>query len=101
MNKPVIGFIGLGLMGGNMVENLQKRGYQLNVMDLNADAVATCIARGAKTFATGKELAENSDIVMLCLTTSAVVEQVVYGDQGLLDGIKADRFRYLYPSCYS
>jgi len=29
MSKPTIGFIGLGLMGGNMVENLQKKGYQL------------------------------------------------------------------------
>jgi len=35
MTKPVIGFIGLGLMGGNMVENLQKRGYEPYVIDLN------------------------------------------------------------------
>ncbi|GGP60532.1 NAD(P)-dependent oxidoreductase [Shewanella saliphila] len=88
MTKPVIGFIGLGLMGGNMVENLQKRGYQLNVMDLNKDAVATCVARGANTVASAKELAEASDIVMLCLTTSAVVEKIVYGDDGILAGIK-------------
>ncbi|MDP5131722.1 MAG: NAD(P)-binding domain-containing protein, partial [Paraglaciecola sp.] len=47
MSKPTIGFIGLGLMGGNMVENLQKKGYQLTVMDLNKDAVAACVARGA------------------------------------------------------
>ncbi|HAO36452.1 MAG TPA: NAD(P)-dependent oxidoreductase, partial [Hyphomonas sp.] len=38
MSKPVIGFIGLGLMGGNMVENLQKRGFEVIVMDLNKDA---------------------------------------------------------------
>ena len=37
MSKPVIGFIGLGLMGGNMVENLQNKGYPLVVMDLNKD----------------------------------------------------------------
>ena len=88
MTKPVIGFIGLGLMGGNMVENLQNRDYQVNVMDLNADAVAACVARGAKAPRTAKELAENSDIVMLCLTTSEVVEKVVYGDEGILAGIK-------------
>ncbi|UAB71909.1 NAD(P)-dependent oxidoreductase [Vibrio sp. SCSIO 43132] len=87
MTKPTIGFIGLGLMGGNMVENLQKRGYQLNVMDLNKDAVAVCVERGATAVSTGKELAENSDIVMLCLTTSAVVEKVVYGDEGILAGM--------------
>ncbi|WP_413285685.1 NAD(P)-dependent oxidoreductase [Vibrio sp. MA40-2] len=88
MTKPVIGFIGLGLMGGNMVENLQNRGYELNVMDLNKEAVATCVARGAKEATSAKELAAASDIVMLCLTTSAVVEKLVYGDDGILAGIK-------------
>ncbi len=87
MTKPTIGFIGLGLMGGNMVENLQKRGYELNVMDLNTDAVAVCVERGATAVSTGKELAEKSDIVMLCLTTSAVVEKVVYGEEGILAGM--------------
>lgn len=87
MTKPVIGFIGLGLMGGNMAENLQNRGFQLNVMDLNKDAVAACVARGANTAATPKALAEASDIVMLCLTTSTVVEKLVYGDDGILAGM--------------
>lgn len=89
MSKPVIGFIGLGLMGGNMVENLQKRGFEVVVMDLNKDAVATVIERGnASEAKTGKELAAASDIVMLCLTTSKVVEMLVYGDDGILAGIK-------------
>lgn len=89
MSKPVIGFIGLGLMGGNMVENLQNRGYQLVVMDLNKDAVDACVARGATTAKSAKELAAGADIVMLCLTTSAIVEKVVYGDEGVLAGIKS------------
>lgn len=88
MTKPVIGFIGLGLMGGNMVENLQTRGFKVNVMDLNKDAVAKVVARGNATeVATGKELAERSDIVMLALTTSKVVELVVYGESGILAGM--------------
>jgi len=88
MSKPVIGFIGLGLMGGNMAENLQNKGYELIVMDLSKDAVAACVARGAKTASTAKELAEASDIVMFCLTTSAVVEKIVYAEDGILAGIK-------------
>jgi 3-hydroxyisobutyrate dehydrogenase len=89
MSKPVIGFIGLGLMGGNMVENLQKRGFEVVVMDLNKDAVAAVLARGNATEArTPKELAEKSDIVQFCLTTSAVVEKIVYGKNGILEGIK-------------
>jgi len=89
MSKPVIGFIGLGLMGGNMVECLQKNGFELNVMDLNKDAVATVLSRGNATESgSARELAEASDIVMLALTTSEVVEKVVYGDDGILAGIK-------------
>ncbi|MGR5177127.1 NAD(P)-dependent oxidoreductase [Vibrio parahaemolyticus] len=88
MTKPVIGFIGLGLMGGNMVENLQNRGYQLNVMDLNTDAVDACVSRGAIALGSAKELAAASDIVMLCLTTSQVVENIVYAEDGILAGIK-------------
>ena len=58
MTKPTIGFIGLGLMGGNMVENLQNRGYEVNIMDLNKDAVAlrvppdSCVLLGKKTACT-------------------------------------------------
>jgi 3-hydroxyisobutyrate dehydrogenase len=89
MTKPVIGFIGLGLMGGNMVENLQNKGFELVVMDLNPEAVAKVIARGnASEASSGRELAAASDIVMLCLTTSAVVEKLVYADDGILAGIR-------------
>lgn len=88
MTKPVIGFIGLGLMGGNMVENLQNRGFDLVVMDLNKDSVTKVVARGGTTAASAKELAAASDIVMLCLTTSKVVEHLVYAEDGILAGIK-------------
>ncbi|KXJ61006.1 MAG: 6-phosphogluconate dehydrogenase [Alteromonas sp. Nap_26] len=88
MSKPTIGFIGLGLMGGNMVENLQNKGYPVTVMDLNQAAVQKFVGRGAKTAQTGKALAEESDIVMLCLTTSEIVEKVIYAENGVLEGLK-------------
>ena len=88
MTKPVIGFIGLGLMGSNMVENLQTRGFEPVVMDLNKEAVAAVVARGATEATSAKELAAASDIVMLCLTTSKVVEMLVYAEDGILAGIK-------------
>ena len=57
MTKPVIGFIGLGLMGGNMVENLQNRGYEPVVLDLNKEAVAQVVARGGSAAESAAELA--------------------------------------------
>ena len=88
MTKPVIGFIGLGLMGGNMVENLQTRGFEVVVMARKRDVIDAVLARGnAREAATPRELAEASDIIMLCVTTSDVVENLVYGDDGILAGI--------------
>lgn len=88
MTKPTIGFIGLGLMGSNMASCLQDNGYDLVVMGRNKDAVAATVERGAKEVTTPKALAEASDIVMLCVTTSVVVESLVYGEDGILAGIK-------------
>lgn len=88
MKKPVIGFIGLGLMGSNMAECLQKNGFELVVMGRNKDAVAAAVARGATAVSTPRELAQASDIVMLCVTTSDVVESLIYGADGILAGIK-------------
>lgn len=88
MGNPVIGFIGLGLMGGNMVECLQKNGTEPVVMGRNKDAVGAAVARGAREVSTPKEMAEACDIIMLCVTTSEVVESLVYGDEGILAGVK-------------
>ncbi|CAA6826999.1 MAG: 3-hydroxyisobutyrate dehydrogenase (EC, partial [uncultured Thiotrichaceae bacterium] len=87
MTQPTIGFIGLGLMGGNMVECLQNNGFELTVMNRSQKA-AEAVARGATGVDSAKALAEASDIVMLCVTTSEVVEGLVYGDDGLLAGMK-------------
>jgi 3-hydroxyisobutyrate dehydrogenase-like beta-hydroxyacid dehydrogenase len=88
MSNPTIGFIGLGQMGSKMVECLQKNGFDLVVMGRNKAAVTETVARGAVEVNTPKELAEVSDIVMLCVTTSEVVESLIYGDDGILAGIK-------------
>lgn len=88
MDKPIVGFIGLGLMGGNMAEWLLKNDYQLNVMGRKKEALAAATALGAKEVSTPKELAEASDVIMLCVTTSEVVESLIYGDDGILAGIK-------------
>lgn len=89
MSKPVIGFIGLGLMGANMVENLQNRGFEVIFIARKQEVIDKVLARGNATLAkTPKELAQKSDIVQLCVTTSDVVESLVYGDDGLMAGMK-------------
>ena len=88
MTKPKIGFIGLGLMGAPMVENLQNRGFELVVYGRKQAAIDAVLDRGhAQRAATPKELVANCDIVMLCVTTSEAVESLIYGDDGILAGV--------------
>ncbi len=88
MENPVIGFIGLGLMGGNMVECLQTNGFEPVIMARNKDVLAAAVARGARVANSPKDMAQQCDIIMLCVTTSDVVEGLIYGDDGILAGIK-------------
>ncbi len=90
MAKPAIGFIGLGLMGSAMVERLQSLDYPLTVMAHRSRAnVDAAVARGASEVATARELAAASDIVMLCVDTSASVEARMLGPDGVIVGVKS------------
>jgi len=88
MTKPTIGFLGLGLMGGAMVANLQDRGYDMVIMgNRDRTELDKAIARGAVEAGSAKEVAEKSDIVMLCMGTSAHVEGRMRGDDGIIAGL--------------
>jgi len=87
--RPVIGFIGLGLMGSAMVQRLQDLDYPLVVMaHRNRKPIDVAVKRGAKEAAAPKELAEASDIVMVCVDTTAAVEAVMLGENGVISGLK-------------
>ncbi|MEM6665419.1 MAG: NAD(P)-dependent oxidoreductase [Pseudomonadota bacterium] len=91
MSKPAIGFIGLGLMGFAMCQRLLDLGYPLTVMaNRSRERVDKAIARGASEVATAREVAANSDIVMICVDTSASVEGRMRGADGVIAGIRAD-----------
>ncbi|MSU88757.1 NAD-binding protein [Rhodobacteraceae bacterium 2CG4] len=88
-DRPAIGFIGLGLMGAAMVGRLQDKGYALTVIANRARAaVDKAVDRGASEARTARELAAASDIVMLCVDTSASVEARMLGDDGVIAGLR-------------
>jgi len=78
-----IGFIGLGRMGKPMASNLQKKGFQLVVHDLNQAAVAELVSLGAVQGASVAALAKDCEIVITMLPTSVEVEGVAYGPDGV------------------
>ena len=89
MTKPAIGFIGLGLMGSAMVERLQALGYGVTGMpNRSRPRVDAAGARGAVEVATAREVAAASDIVMLCVDTSASVEGRMLGEDGVIAGLR-------------
>lgn len=87
--RPKIGFVGLGLMGSAMAQRLQSLGYELTVIaHRNRKPIEDAVSRGATEASTPAELASNNEIVMLCVDTSAAVEAVMRGDDGVLAGLQ-------------
>ncbi len=84
-----IGFIGLGIMGKPMAQHLLNAGYPLTVLDVVKPAVDELVALGAKSVASPKEVAAQSDVVITMLPDSPQVEEVVFGANGLLEGMRA------------
>ena len=83
-----VGMIGIGQMGAPMARNLLKGGYPVNVYDINQKQMDLLAQDGAKKTTDAKDLAAQSDIVITVLTWPEVVEEVVLGSGGILDGMK-------------
>ncbi len=84
-----IGFLGLGLMGSAMVQRLLDCGHGLVVLgNRDRTGVEAAIARGATEAANARALAQDSDIVMLCMGTSDQVEARMRGTDGVIAGLK-------------
>lgn len=81
-----IGFIGLGIMGFPMASHLLDAGYDLIVYNRTVDKANELREKGAKVAASPKELAENCEVVFTMLANSKVVEEIVFGKEGLAEG---------------
>jgi 3-hydroxyisobutyrate dehydrogenase-like beta-hydroxyacid dehydrogenase len=85
----VLGFVGVGRMGGPMASRLLDAGHTLCVFDTSAEAIAPLVARGAVLAASPQEVASVSDVVFLSLPTPPIVQAVVLGDKGIAHGTRA------------
>lgn len=82
-----IGFVGLGVMGKPMAKNLIKAGYELNVNTLEEVVVKEFEELGAKGYASKKDLAQDSDVIILMLPNSPNCDQAIFGEDGLVEGL--------------
>jgi 2-hydroxy-3-oxopropionate reductase len=89
MANPIIGFIGLGIMGKPMARNLIKAGYSLVVHNRSRSAVNELSQEGAQTAASSQEVAARSKVLITMLPDSPDVELVYVGEQGVFAGAKS------------
>jgi len=86
-----IGFIGLGIMGKPMATNLLNAGFELTVYNRTVEKTKELVQSGARLAKSPKEVAENSEVIITIVSDTADVEEVIFGQNGISDGISAGK----------
>lgn len=85
----VLGFIGVGRMGGPMASRLFEAGHRLCIYDVSAEATKPFAARGAEIVASPAEVASRAELVLVSLPTPDIVRTVALGGNGgVINGTK-------------
>lgn len=82
-----VGFIGLGVMGSGMAHCLLRAGYTLHVFARRDDAAQPLVQAGARRATTPADVGRACALVFLCLSDDAAVEDVLFGANGLAQGL--------------
>ena len=83
-----VAFIGLGVMGRPMALNLVRSGYPLRVYSRRAEAMAPLVAAGATASASADQAARTAELIVLMVSGTREVEEVLFGPGGVLAGAK-------------
>jgi 3-hydroxyisobutyrate dehydrogenase-like beta-hydroxyacid dehydrogenase len=83
-----VGFIGIGAMGRHMSRHVLEAGFELTVNDVRKEAAQEVLAKGAKWADTPEAVASSCEVVLTSLPMPKTVEEVVYGEHGLMKGWK-------------
>ena len=88
MSNEMLGFVGVGRMGGPMVERLLAAGHKVTIFDANEAALDALVEKGATKATSSQEVASVAEIVMTSLPMPQILEQVALGDAGISSGSK-------------
>lgn len=91
MSKPQIGYLGMGIMGSAMAGRLVDAGFPVTVWNRSKDKCEALRAKGAKVLDTPKAVIESCDITFACTSDPASARAVVFGEDGVLQGITAGK----------
>ena len=86
-----LGFIGLGVMGGQMVDRLLSKGHSVTGYNRTASKAEWLVKKGMKLAATPREVAETVDVVFAMVTNGAALKGITEGPNGLVAGLSAGK----------
>ena len=91
MNKPTIGYIGLGAMGEPMAARLLHAGFRVvSYVNRSREALDRLVPVGLVEVANAREVGEQADVIMVCVFDEPQNDQVLRGDQGALASLKSE-----------
>ncbi len=83
-----VGFVGLGIMGSGMARNLLRAGFDLTVWNRMTARMGPLVEEGARAAASPADLAERCSLVVLCVSDTPDVEEVLFGAEGAIHGLQ-------------
>src|ERR1700719_1233282 len=87
--RNAISYLGLATMGSGMASNLLKAGYELTVWNRSVESCKPFVRKGARVADSPADAVRGAELVMYSLSNDQAVEEVVFGANGILSGIKA------------
>jgi 3-hydroxyisobutyrate dehydrogenase len=88
MNKPRVGVIGLGSMGGGVAKSLLRAGFPVRVCDVRPEVVQSLVDAGAVACAGPAELGGACDVVIVLVVNAEQTETVLFGEQGAAQAMR-------------
>lgn len=87
--KSRVGIVGVGLMGHGIARNVQRAGWPIAFLDHPGNQpVEDLLSDGAVPFVTGSDIAANSEVIIICVTGTPQVEDVLFREDGVLKGLR-------------
>jgi len=84
-----LGFIGLGIMGKPMAGHLLAAGHAVHIYDVNLEPVKELASKKAVVCSHSKEVAQKSDIIFIMVPDTPDVEAVLFGKDGVAEGVRS------------
>lgn len=97
--RPVVGCIGAGVLGGAIIRRLAKCGYAPLVWNRDRSKLSVLLAAGCVEASSPEQLARASTFVVTCISDGAAVESIVFGEHGVAAGGKADKILVDMSTC--